>query len=129
MDKGEKEIKQQLGRLIEYYSKTLPDSARVADDLWKFAKKHDRRAYQLLRFAMAVDSDYRKVYKSIVRLTARLIDLSLIRTIERAHEANRGCSGQQCLFVRYADSSNLSDERVAVQQKSCSRNLRVYPDG
>lgn len=65
-EKGGKEVKSRLGGLIEYYGKTLPDSARAVDDLWKFAKAHDRRSYQLIRFCMAPESDYRKVFKSIV---------------------------------------------------------------
>lgn len=67
MDKNENEIRKKLERLIDYYAKTLPDSARVTEDLWKFAKSHDRRAYTLMRFCMDPTSDYRRVFKSIVR--------------------------------------------------------------
>ena len=66
MNSGEKETKKRLEGLISYYGKTLPESTRVVEDLWKFAKAHDRRSYQLIRFCMAPDSDYRKVFKSIV---------------------------------------------------------------
>lgn len=72
MDKGEKEIKAKLEGLINYYSKTLPDSSRVVEDLWKFAKAHDRRSYQLIRFCMTPESDYRKIFKSIVSSTLRV---------------------------------------------------------
>ncbi|KAF2270267.1 hypothetical protein CC78DRAFT_611921 [Lojkania enalia] len=74
MDKGEKEIKMRLESLINFYGKTLPDSVRVTDDLWKFAKAHDRRSYQLIRFCMAPESDYRKVFKSIKELRKRIED-------------------------------------------------------
>jgi sister-chromatid-cohesion protein PDS5 len=63
----DKDVKPKLQGLIAYYAKTLPDSARVIDDLWKFAKAHDRRIYALIRFCMDPTSDYRRVYKSIVR--------------------------------------------------------------
>jgi sister-chromatid-cohesion protein PDS5 len=66
MDKGGKEIKTKLEGLIGYYGKTLPDTSRVIHDLWKFAEAHDRRSYQLIRFCMAPESEYRKVFKSIV---------------------------------------------------------------
>lgn len=79
IDKGEKEVKEQLGGLIAYYCKVLPDASRTHDDLWKFAKMHDRRSYQLIRFCMAPDSDYRKVYKSIVSLKS-----SIMRTTTKA---------------------------------------------
>lgn len=71
MDKGEKETKKKLEGLIGYYARTLPDSARVIDDLWKFAKAHDRRAYTLMRFCMDPASDYRRVFRSIVSLPLR----------------------------------------------------------
>jgi sister-chromatid-cohesion protein PDS5 len=66
MDKGEKETKKKLEALITYYANTLPDAARAADELWKFAKAHDRRAYTLMRFCMDPASDYRRVFRSIV---------------------------------------------------------------
>ncbi|KAF2107173.1 armadillo-type protein [Lophiotrema nucula] len=74
MDKGEKEIKVKLEQVIAYYSTTLPDSTRAADDLWKFVKAHDRRNYQLIRFCMAAESDYRKVFRSIKELRKRIED-------------------------------------------------------
>jgi sister-chromatid-cohesion protein PDS5 len=67
MDKDEKETKKKLEGLIGYYARTLPDSTRAIDDLWKFAKVHDRRAYTLMRFCMDPASDYRRVFRSIVR--------------------------------------------------------------
>lgn len=76
MDKDEIDIKQHLHRLIEYFSKLFPDPARVAEDLWKFAKMHDRRCYALIRFCMAPESDFRKVYKSFVSLLACLLSWS-----------------------------------------------------
>ena len=56
-----------LKGLIDHYATRLPNASRVRDDLWKFAKTHDRRSYQLVRFCMAPESDYRKVFKSMVR--------------------------------------------------------------
>jgi sister-chromatid-cohesion protein PDS5 len=66
MDSGEKETKKKLEVLITYYANTLPDATRAADELWKFAKAHDRRAYTLMRFCMDPASDYRRVFRSIV---------------------------------------------------------------
>ncbi|KAF2875276.1 sister chromatid cohesion and DNA repair protein [Massariosphaeria phaeospora] len=74
MNTGAKEIKTKLEGLIAYYAKTLPDSSGVSDDLWKFAKAHDRRSYQLIRFCMAPESDYRRVFKSIKELRKRIED-------------------------------------------------------
>ena len=68
MGKDQEIIERNLTVLIKYYSTTLPDAHRVINDLWSFAKAHDRRSYQLIRFCMAPDSDYRKVFRSIVSI-------------------------------------------------------------
>ena len=67
MDKDEKQIKLKLGQLIDYLAAFYPNPSQIADDLWRFAKGHDRRSYTLIRFCMAEESDYRKIQKSIVR--------------------------------------------------------------
>ena len=66
MDENETQIKEHLTRLIENLSKYLPDPSKASSDLWKFAKLHDRRCYQLIRFCIASESDYRTVIKAIV---------------------------------------------------------------
>ncbi len=75
VDKGGKEVKTNLEGLIAYYAKTLPDAARVMDDLWKFAKAHDRRAYTLIRFCMDPTSDYRRVFRSVVSLQNEISEI------------------------------------------------------
>lgn len=72
MDDNEEDIKAKLSKVIDTQSKMLPESSRASADLWKFAKMHDRRSYQLLRFAMAADSNYRTVTKAIKELTKRI---------------------------------------------------------
>ncbi|KAK8172444.1 putative sister chromatid cohesion and DNA repair protein [Phyllosticta citrichinensis] len=72
MESGSKKIKQNLGKLIDYHARTLPEASRASEDLWKFAKMHDRRCYALIRFCIAPDSDYRKVRNSIKELTKRI---------------------------------------------------------
>ncbi|OJD18635.1 hypothetical protein AJ78_01331 [Emergomyces pasteurianus Ep9510] len=72
MDKDEEVIKAKLTKVIDNLAKMLPDQAKVSADLWKFAKTHDRRNYQLIRFAMAAVSDYRTVTKAIRELSKRI---------------------------------------------------------
>ena len=71
VDKDEEQIKTQLSRIVDSLSKTFPEPSRASADLWKFAKVHDRRSYQLIRFAMAAVSDYRTVTKAIRELQRR----------------------------------------------------------
>lgn len=68
MDENETQIKEHLTRLIDSFAKTLPDPSKATSDLWKFAKMHDRRSYQLIRFCMAPESDFKTVFKAIVSL-------------------------------------------------------------
>lgn len=71
MDENESQIKEHLTRLIKTFASLLPNSQQATSDLWKFAKLHDRRSYQLIRFCMAPESDYRTVFKAIVRSSPR----------------------------------------------------------
>lgn len=75
-EKKDKDVKEQLRRLIDFFARAATDAPRVSEDLWKFAKMHDRRSYQLVRFAMAPESDYRKVQKAIKELLKRVEEAS-----------------------------------------------------
>lgn len=66
MESKEKEIVEHLKRLIENLARQLPDMSKAKECLWKFAKMHNRRCYQLIRFCMNPETDYRNVVKSIV---------------------------------------------------------------
>ncbi|MCJ1478147.1 hypothetical protein MMC13_006823 [Lambiella insularis] len=72
MDMNEGQIKDRLTKLINELSKLLPEPTKVSADLWKFAKMHDRRSYQLIRFCMASESDYRTLFKAMKELTKRI---------------------------------------------------------
>lgn len=71
-EKDEATIKTELKTYIDGLSPTFPDPARAGADLWKLAKLHDRRNYQLIRFATAPESDYKTVTKAIKELLKRL---------------------------------------------------------
>jgi sister chromatid cohesion protein PDS5 len=72
VNKNEAEVQKELTKWIEAISKTLPDPTRVSTDLRKFAKLHDRRNYQLIRFCLNPESEYRTVVKAVKELTKRL---------------------------------------------------------
>ncbi|MDA4133331.1 MAG: sister chromatid cohesion protein PDS5, partial [Thaumarchaeota archaeon] len=57
---------------IQYIAQFLPDSEKVREDLLKFAKAHDRRNYQLVRFIISPEYDFGTVHKAIKELTKRL---------------------------------------------------------
>ncbi|KAL8831282.1 MAG: hypothetical protein Q9191_000938, partial [Dirinaria sp. TL-2023a] len=64
MDTNESKIKDKMKGLIEHFAQLLPERTKAVTDLWKFAKTHDRRSYQLIRFCMAPESDYRTMFKA-----------------------------------------------------------------
>lgn len=66
VSKENKEVKERLGQAIAWWARMLPEPTKTTEELWKFAKAHDRRAYALMRFCMDPASDYRRVFKSIV---------------------------------------------------------------
>ncbi|KAK5127914.1 hypothetical protein LTR85_005031 [Meristemomyces frigidus] len=70
----EKAAKKKLGTLIDQMSKSLLDPTVAAEHLQKFAKHHDRRSYQLIRFCYSPESDYRKIFKAIKELRKRMED-------------------------------------------------------
>lgn len=79
MDGNEKPVKEHMARLIHTFAQLLPDSSKATESLWKFAKMHDRRSYQLIRFCMAPESDYRTVVKAIVSLKPKPRDSSWLK--------------------------------------------------
>jgi sister-chromatid-cohesion protein PDS5 len=70
--KNGKEGSSSLSKLIEFFARERPEPLVANEHLWKFAKKHDRRCYQLIRFAINPDSDYKKVVNAIKELTKRV---------------------------------------------------------
>jgi sister-chromatid-cohesion protein PDS5 len=73
---AEAEAKANVKQMIEAHTRFLPDGQRVTDDMWKFAKVHDRRAYTLIRFCLAPDSDYKKVKNAYTELAKRLEEVT-----------------------------------------------------
>ena len=67
MDDDEGGITSHLNRLIDFFAKQLPDPVRATEDLMKFAKANDRRNYNLIRFCLEDNSDYKKMHRSMVR--------------------------------------------------------------
>jgi sister chromatid cohesion protein PDS5 len=72
VEENEAEIQKELTKWVEAISKTLPESTRVSADLRKFAKMHDRRNYQLIRFCLNPETEYRTAVKAIKELTKRI---------------------------------------------------------
>lgn len=68
-----KDVKKQLDNTVRWLADLLPDPLRTVQELHKFAKMHDRRSYQLLRFAMAPESDFSTVYKAFKEFQKKIL--------------------------------------------------------
>ena len=56
----------------QYLARFLPDPEKAQHHLMKFTKLHDRRNYQLVRFAVSIESDFKTAHRAIKELTKRL---------------------------------------------------------
>ncbi|ETN43045.1 uncharacterized protein HMPREF1541_02203 [Cyphellophora europaea CBS 101466] len=68
----ETRIKAQLTSYIDNLAKAFPEPSKMSADLWKIATQHDRRNYQLIRFAMGAEYDYKTMSKAVKELNKRI---------------------------------------------------------
>ena len=72
IDENEKATTTNLNTAITYIGGFFPDSAKVKADLQRFAKLNDRRNYQLIKFAIGSESDFKTVHGAIKELIKRI---------------------------------------------------------
>lgn len=72
MDGKEEEIKKKVSQLMGWFVSMLPDKPRATADFWKYVKLHDRRSYALIRYAIALESDFKTVFKAIKEFAKRI---------------------------------------------------------
>ncbi|KAI2785305.1 armadillo-type protein [Daldinia loculata] len=65
-------IKQNLKKTIQYLCQFLPDAIKVEADLHNFANWHDRRCYQLIKFAVSAESDFKTVHRAVKEFVKRV---------------------------------------------------------
>ncbi len=68
----EEKVTKQLTQIIAWIANFFYDTPRAAQDLWKYVKLHDRRSYQLIRFAIALESDFKTVFKAIKEFSKKI---------------------------------------------------------
>lgn len=67
-------VKKNLRKTINYICGFLPDPVKVEADLHGFANWHDRRSYQLVKFAVSAESDFKTMHRAIKELVKRVKD-------------------------------------------------------
>ncbi|KAI5863107.1 armadillo-type protein [Durotheca rogersii] len=71
-EKNEDRIKHNLKKTIQYLSQFLPDPVKVEADLHSFASWHDRRCYQLIKFAVSAESDFKTMHRAVKEFVKRV---------------------------------------------------------
>ncbi|SPO02847.1 related to SPO76 protein [Cephalotrichum gorgonifer] len=72
IDDNEKATTANLNTAINYIGGFFPDPPKVKADLQRFAKLNDRRNYQLVKFAIGSESDFKTVHGAIKELIKRV---------------------------------------------------------
>ncbi|KAK8048518.1 Sister chromatid cohesion protein pds5 [Apiospora phragmitis] len=63
--------KQNLKKTIHYICSFFPDQPKVETDLYNFASLNDRRNYQLIKFVVSLESDFKTMYRAIKEFNKR----------------------------------------------------------
>ena len=71
-DVNSKDEQKKLDTMIAGLAGICADTSVASEHLKKFAKHHDRRSYQLIRFCYDPASDYRRIFKAMKELAKRL---------------------------------------------------------
>ncbi|TGZ77910.1 hypothetical protein EX30DRAFT_398161 [Ascodesmis nigricans] len=72
IENNEETIRATLDKFSAWLSQKLPEPPRAKENLLKFARLHDRRCYQLIRFCFNPDSDYRTVVRALKEIKKRV---------------------------------------------------------
>lgn len=72
MDDNEDRKTANLQNAMKYISQFLPDIAKTQSELLKFAKANDRRNYQLIKFLIGAENEFKTVRGAVKELAKRL---------------------------------------------------------
>jgi sister-chromatid-cohesion protein PDS5 len=62
---NDEKVKGSLAKTVEWLGRFFPDQLKVRTDLQKFAKLNERRSYQLVKYAIESESDFKTVRRAI----------------------------------------------------------------
>ncbi|OAA33123.1 Armadillo-type fold protein [Moelleriella libera RCEF 2490] len=72
IDANEEKVKASLAKTLQWLGASFPDPTKVRSDLQKFAKLNDRRSYQLVKYAIESESDFKTVRRAISELITKI---------------------------------------------------------
>ena len=71
-EEDDRALRKKLDAYVEILARGMPESNVVKDHLKKFGKHNDRRAFQLVKFCLSPESDYRKIVRAMKELIKRM---------------------------------------------------------
>ena len=72
MDNNADKISANLQKTIKYIAQFLPDETKTTQELYRFAKANDRRNYNLIRYVVGPEHDFKTVHKALKELMKRI---------------------------------------------------------
>ncbi|TPX13785.1 uncharacterized protein E0L32_005729 [Thyridium curvatum] len=69
---NEAQILGNMQKTLDYLAQYFPDQPKFKSDLTKFAKANDRRNYQLIKYVVSPESDFKVMHRAIKELIKRL---------------------------------------------------------
>ncbi|KAL1842410.1 hypothetical protein VTJ49DRAFT_5369 [Mycothermus thermophilus] len=72
MDDNASKKTSNLHKTAHYIGTFLPDGAKAEQELYRFAKANDRRSYNLIRFIIGPENDFKTVHKALKELMKRI---------------------------------------------------------
>ncbi|TWU76747.1 hypothetical protein ED733_004271 [Metarhizium rileyi] len=82
IDANEDKVKNSLAKTFQWIGGFFPDPLKVRADLQKFAKLNDRRSYQLVKYAIESESDFKTVRRAISELITKLQGTSAVSCLD-----------------------------------------------
>ncbi|KAK1245146.1 hypothetical protein MKX08_004775 [Trichoderma sp. CBMAI-0020] len=72
IEANEDKVKAGLAKTMQWFGAYFPDPLKVRSDLQKFVKLNERRSYQLVKYAIESESDFKTVRRAIAELITKI---------------------------------------------------------
>ncbi|KAK5990236.1 Sister chromatid cohesion pds5-like protein [Cladobotryum mycophilum] len=82
IEANEEKVKSSLAKTLQWLGQYFPDPLKVRNDLQKFAKLNERRSYQLVKYAIESESDFKTVRRAIAELITKISGSSVAGSLD-----------------------------------------------
>ncbi|KAL7946201.1 armadillo-type protein [Trichoderma barbatum] len=82
IESNEEKVKAGLAKTMQWLGAYFPDPLKVRADLQKFVKLNERRSYQLVKYAIESESDFKTVRRAIAELITKISATSAVGSLD-----------------------------------------------